>query len=213
VSHEKVVLVEDQLLVRTAVRRLLEAEGFEVVSEAVDAAAGTEAVIRERPDICLMDINIPGGGIKATREITRRAPGTTVVMLTASSDHEDLVDSVRAGASGYLLKDMNPERLPEALRGVLAGEAAVPRELMAHLITDLQTQGRRRTVVGKNGRAELTAREFEVLDMLCDGLSNAAIGERLAISQVTVRRHTSSVVRKLGARDRDEAVALVEDTL
>jgi DNA-binding NarL/FixJ family response regulator len=208
-----VVLVEDQLLVRTAVRRLLEAEGFEVVSEAVDAAAGTEAVIRERPDICLIDVSVPGGGITATREITRRTPETTVVMLTASSDHEDLLDSIRAGASGYLLKDMNPERLPAALRGVLAGEAAVPRALMAHLLTDLQTQGRRRAVVGKNGRAELTGREFEVLAMLCDGLSNAAIAERLSISPVTVRRHTSSVVQKLGARDRDEAVALVEGAL
>jgi DNA-binding NarL/FixJ family response regulator len=213
VSLERVVLVEDQLLVRTAVRRLLEAEGFEVVSEAVDAAAGTEAVIRERPDICLIDVSVPGGGIKATREITRRAPETTVVMLTASSDHEDLLDSIREGASGYLLKDMNPERLPAALRGVLAGEAAVPRGLMAHLITDLQTQGRRRAVVGRNGRAELTAREFEVLAMLCDGLSNAAIAKRLSISPVTVRRHTSSVVQKLGARDRDDAVALVEGAL
>jgi DNA-binding NarL/FixJ family response regulator len=84
---------------------------------------------------------------------------------------------------------------------------------MAHLITDLQTQGRRRAVVGRNGRAELTAREFEVLAMLCDGLSNAAIAKRLSISPVTVRRHTSSVVQKLGARDRDDAVALVEGAL
>ena len=209
----RVVLVEDQPLVRTAVRRLLEADGFQIVAEAGDAAAGTEAVRRETPDLCLMDISIPGGGIPATREISRRSPGTTVVILTASADHEDLIDSIRAGAAGYLLKGMDPQRLSDALRGVLAGEAAIPRPLMAQLITDLQTQGRRRTVVGKNGRAELTAREFEVLDLLCDGLGNAAIAKRLSISPVTVRRHTSTVVHKLGARDRDEAVALVEDAL
>ena len=205
------VLVEDQQLVRTAVRHLLEADGFAVVSEAADAAAGTEAVIRERPDICLMDIGIPGGGISATREISRRAPGTAVVMLTASDDHEDLLESIRAGASGYLLKDMDPGRLPAALRGVLAGEAAVPRTLTAQLITEIQTQGRRRTVVGKNGRAELTAREVEVLELLCDGLTNADVAKRLSISPVTVRRHASEVVRKLGVRTRGEAVALFKD--
>jgi DNA-binding NarL/FixJ family response regulator len=208
-----VVLVEDQLLVRTVVRRLLEADGFAVVSEAADAAAGTEAVIRERPDICLMDIGIPGDGISATREISRRAPGTIVVMLTASDDHEDLIESIRAGASGYLLKDMDPRRLPHALRGALAGEAAVPRTLTARLITTIQTQGRRRTVVGKDGRAELTAREVEVLELLCEGLSNAEIAKLLSISPVTVRRHASEVVRKLGVKDRNEAIALVKDAL
>jgi DNA-binding NarL/FixJ family response regulator len=206
-----VVLVEDQPLVRTAVRRLLEAEDFVVAAEAGDAATGTEAVLRERPDICLMDIGIPGGGINATREICRRAPETVVVMLTASDDHEDLIDAIRAGASGYLLKGMDPRRLPNALQGVLAGEAAVPRTLMAQLITAMQAQGARRTVIGKNGRAELSRREFEVLELMCDGLSNSVIAKRLSISPVTVRRHASEVVRKLGVQDRDEAIALVRD--
>ena len=207
------VLVEDQPLVRTAVRRLLEAGGFEVVAEAEDAATGTDAVLRERPDLCLMDIELPGGGINATREIRRHAPETTVVMLTASDDHENLMESIQAGASGYLLKDMDPGRLPDALHGVLGGEAAVPRPLMAQLITALQSQSRRRTVVGKNGRAELSAREVEVLELLGEGLSNATVAERLSISSVTVRRHTSAVVQKLGVKDRDEAIALVRDAL
>jgi DNA-binding NarL/FixJ family response regulator len=208
-----VVLVEDQPLVRTAVRRVLEAGGFDVVAEAEDAAAGTDAVLRERPDLCLMDIERPGGGIDATREIRRQAPETTVVMLTASDNHEDLMQSIQAGASGYLLKDMDPSRLPNALHGVLAGEAAIPRALTAHLITALQSQSHRRTVVGKNGRAELTAREVEVLKLLGEGHSNAAVAERLSISSVTVRRHTSAVVQKLGVKDRDEAIALVRDAL
>jgi len=160
-----------------------------------------------------MDIAIPGGGIPATREITRRQPETAVVMLTASTDRQDLIDSIRAGAAGYLLKDMDPERLSLALRGVLAGETAIPRQLMAQLIQDLQTHGRRRTVVGKDGRAELTGREFEVLELLCDELTTAAIAERLSISAVTVRRHSSEIVRKLGVGDRDEAIALVKETL
>jgi two-component system nitrate/nitrite response regulator NarL len=213
VSQTTVVLAEDQPPVRSAVRRLLEADGFAMVAEADDADGAIEAVLAQAPDVCVVEVLLPGGGIRATREITRRAPQTTVVMLAASADREHLIDSIRAGASGYLLKDMDPERLTSALRRVLAGEPAIPRALMGHLIDDLRTHGRRRTVVGKRGRAELTSREFEVLELLCDGLETARIAERLSISGVTVRRHISEVVRKLGVRNRDEAVALVSDTL
>jgi two-component system nitrate/nitrite response regulator NarL len=213
VSQTTVVLAEDQPPVRSAVRRLLEADGFAMVAEADDADGAIEAVLAQAPDVCVVEVLLPGGGIRATREITRRAPQTTVVMLAASADREHLIDSIRAGASGYLLKDMDPERLTSALRRVLAGEPTIPRALMGHLIDDLRTHGRRRTVVGKRGRAELTSREFEVLELLCDGLETARIAERLSISGVTVRRHISEVVRKLGVRNRDEAVALVSDTL
>ena len=209
----RVVLVEGQELFRRTVRRLLEADGFTVVAEAEDADGAIEAVVEHRPDLCLIGVLIPGGGIRATREISRRVPATTVVMLTASTDRDHLLDSVRAGAAGYLLKDMDPERLTAALRGVLAGEAAIPRALMGELIGDLQTHGRRRLVIGKRGRAELTAREFEVLELLCDGLHTRKIAERLSISKVTVRRHISEVVRKLGVADRDEAVELVKESL
>ena len=194
-------------------RRLLEANDFEVVAEASDAEGGIEAALREAPDLCLVEVEIPGGGITVTRQITRRLRETTVVMLTASSDRDDLIDSIRAGAAGYLLKGMDPERLQIALRGVLAGEAAIPRPLMAQLIEDLHTHGRRRTAIGKEGRTELTGREFEVLELMCDGLTNRLIADRLSISPVTVRRHSSEIVRKLGVRDREQAVALVRDAL
>ena len=207
------MLVEDQPLVRMSVRRLLEASDFEVVAEASDAEGGIEAALREAPDLCLVEVEIPGGGITVTRQITRRLRETTVVMLTASSDRDDLIDSIRAGAAGYLLKGMDPERLQIALRGVLAGEAAIPRPLMAQLIEDLHTHGRRRTAIGKEGRTELTGREFEVLELMCDGLTNRLIADRLSISPVTVRRHSSEIVRKLGVRDREQAVALVRDAL
>jgi DNA-binding NarL/FixJ family response regulator len=196
-----------------SVRRLLEANDFEVVAEASDAEGGIEAALREAPDLCLVEVEIPGGGITVTRQITRRLRETTVVMLTASSDRDDLIDSIRAGAAGYLLKGMDPERLQIALRGVLAGEAAIPRPLMAQLIEDLHTHGRRRTAIGKEGRTELTGREFEVLELMCDGLTNRLIADRLSISPVTVRRHSSEIVRKLGVRDREQAVALVRDAL
>ncbi len=209
-----VVLVEDEDLVRASVRKILGRSGFSVRAEAATAQEGVEAALRERPDICLVDVGLPGGdGIEVARELTRSAPATAVVMLSASEGHDDLIDAIRAGAAGYLLKGMDPERLAHALRGVVEGEAAIPRPLMAHLVKELQTQGRRRTVIGKRGRVDLTSREWEVLDMLCEGLSTAEIAARLSLSPVTVRRHVSETMRKLGARDRAEAVALVEGRL
>ena len=122
-----------------------------------------------------------------------------------------MVDAIRAGASGYLVKSMDPDRIAHALRGVLAGEAAIPRFLMAELVRDLQTLGRQHVVAGRHGRADLTSREWEILGLMCDGLSGPNIAERLYISPVTVRRHSSEVVRKLGVRDRQEAIALIQD--
>lgn len=208
-----VILVEDEVIARTAVRRILEREGFVVRAEASSAEEGIQAALREQPDLCLIDIGIPGGGIAVVREVARRLPETAVVMLTASTDHADLLDAIRAGAGGYLLKSTDPDRLADALRGVLAGEAAIPRPLMAQLVKDLQTQGRRRSIVGRKGSVDLTSREWEVLELMCDGLSGKQIAKRLGLSPVTIRRHSSTIVRKLGARNRAEAIALVEDRL
>jgi DNA-binding NarL/FixJ family response regulator len=209
-EQPQVTLIEDEPVARASIRRVLQESGFSVEGEATTAEAGISLASRVRPAICLIDVSLPGGGIRAAREIARRLPETAVVMLSASSDHDDVIDSIRAGAAGYLLKSMNPDRLAHALRGVLEGEAAIPRSLMAHLVKDLQTQGRRRLIAGRNGRAELTSREWEVLGLMCDGLSGPEIAERLSISRVTVRRHASQVVKKLGVRDRAEAVALVQ---
>jgi len=159
----------------------------------------------------LVDLYMPGGGIRVVREVSRRIPGALVVVLTASEDPDDLADAIRAGACGYLVKSMDPDRIVHALRGVLAGEAAIPRFLVAGLVRDLQTLGRKRVIAGRNGRADLTSREWEVLGLMCDGLNGPSIAERLYISPVTVRRHSAEVVRKLGVRDRGEAIALVQE--
>ncbi len=206
-----IVLIEDEPVTRTALRRLLEGAGFEVRAEAADADTAIEVSVRERPRLCLVDLYMPGGGVRVVREVCRRAPEALVVVLTASSDRDDLVDAIRAGASGYLVKSMDPDRIAPALRGVLAGEAAIPRFLVAELVRDLQTLGRQRVVAGRHGRADLTSREWEILGLMCDGLSGPRIAERLYISPVTVRRHSAEVVRKLGVRDRGEAIALVQE--
>jgi DNA-binding NarL/FixJ family response regulator len=206
----RALIADDHALARAGIRESLEAGGFEVVAEAADAATAVELAQLERPDVCVLDVHMPGGGIGAAAEIGRLLPGTAVVMLTVSRNDGDLFDALRAGAAGYLLKDTDPARLPHALRGVMAGEAAVPRELVARVIDEFRTGGRRRRLpaIGRRG-AELTSREWQVLDLLAEGLTTAAVAERLFVAPVTVRRHISAILRKLDVPDRESAVELL----
>lgn len=179
-------------------------------AEVADGERAVELALAEKPDVCLLDISMPGGGgIKAATRISEALPGTAIVMLTAFAGDEELFDSLKAGAAGYLLKETDPERLPFALRGILDGEAAVPRRLVARLIDEFRSQGRRRRVpmVGKRG-PELTARQWEVLELMGEGHTTTEIGRRLDVSPTTVRRHVSDIISKLGVSDRREAIAL-----
>ena len=206
----RVLIADEQPTARAALRSLLEDNGFEVCAEVGNAEVAVEVARRERPDICLMDVSLPGGGILATRELAAKVPNAAVVILTGSRQRNDLLDAIRAGAAGYLLKGMNPDRIPHALRGVMNGEAAIPRTLVPSLVDELRTHGRRRRLLGGKGVSELTAREWEVLDLMCQDLTTEEIARRLFVDAVTVRRHASSVVSKLGVGSREEAVALVE---
>jgi DNA-binding NarL/FixJ family response regulator len=133
-------------------------------------------------------------------------------MLTVSRDDSDLFDALRAGAQGYLLKDTDPVRLPHALRGVLAGEAALPRALVARVIDEFRDRGRRKKLTFANRRGvELTSREWEVLDLMYQKLSTAEIAERLFVSQVTVRSHIAAILKKLRVDSREEALKLMEE--
>jgi DNA-binding NarL/FixJ family response regulator len=202
------VIVDEQPMARESLRRVLERDGFAVVAESADAGRAVEVALRERPDLCVIDVLLAHAK-EAILEIAAEAPGTSIVVLTDSHDRGHFFDALRAGAVGYLLKNMDPERIPHALRGVLAGEAAIPRTLVASLVSEFRTQGRRRLVVGRRGRAELTRREWEVAELMLDGLETQRIGKRLYLSPITVRRHVSSIVGKLGVRDRGEAVDLL----
>jgi DNA-binding NarL/FixJ family response regulator len=205
----RVLVADDHVPTRAGVRLALEQGDMLVCAEAATAQAAVSAALRERPDVCLLDIHMPGSGIKAAGEISARLPETPVVMLTVSSADEDIFDSLRAGARGYLLKDMDPARLPAAVRGVLAGEAALPRPLATRLINEFRARGRRLRLALPDGRAvELTPREWDVFELLCENHGTAEIADRLFLSPVTVRRHTSTIVRKLDVSSRDEAVRL-----
>ena len=179
-----------------------------VCAETADADAATEAVIAMNPDLLVIDVLLPGDAIGAMERITCDRPTTAIVVVTASRERDHFLESVRAGAAGYLLKDMDPDRLPNALRGVLAGEAAIPRPLVASLVTELRSRGQRKQLLGAAGRVELTSREWDVAELLAEGMQTAQMAERLGLSPVTVRRHISEVVRKLEVSDR-AAVARV----
>lgn len=193
------------------VRRALEGnEDFVVCAVAADAVQAVQAAVRKRPDVCLLDIRMPGGGIAAAWEIAARLPQVKIVMLTVSDDDVDLFAALRAGADGYLLKTMNLKRLPDALAGVCSGEAAMQRTLVARVLDRFHGQEPRwRHSVGSEpvGR-RLTSREWEVLDMLAQGRSTAEIAQRLVISTSVVRVHIASIVHKLEVADRVAVIQL-----
>lgn len=208
--HEPtVVLADDHPVIRLGLRMALMRGGFQVLAEAGDGDAAVNAVIRERPDVCLLDIYMPGGGIEAAARIAEIAPAAAVVMLTVSNSTEDLLAAVRAGAVGYLPKDTAPDRLPDALRGVLRGEAALPRTLVGRVLHELRDFPIAEESPVRVDGVELTARESEIMRMLRTGLSTVEIGERLSLSPVTVRRHISAGVAKLGVADRDAAIRAI----
>ena len=180
-----------------------------VVAEAADAQGAVEAALEHRPDVCLLDVYMPGQGITAAAELAEALPEMAVVMLSVSDSDEDLFEALRAGACGYLLKDTDPGRLPNALRAVLDGEAPLPRVLTARLITEFRRRGKQRRLADADGAlVTLSERESEVLELLRTELTTKQIAERLGISPVTVRRHISDIIKKLRVPDRGAALKL-----
>jgi DNA-binding NarL/FixJ family response regulator len=204
-----VLLAEADRPTRMGLRLALARGGFEVTAEARDTAAAVDAADRERPELALIAADLPGDGIAAARTIAARLPATRIVVLTPEEDGDELVAAVLAGAIGYLGKDVSPERLPHALRGVLAGEAALPRRHTAHVLESLRGRDARRARVLGRTRTFVTDRQWEILQMLAEGRSTAEMARRLGISEVTARRHISSVLPKLGLKDRESAVELM----
>ena len=205
-ERPRVVLADDHAPTRAGVSAALRGDGFDVCAEAQDAPSAVAAALEFRPDLCVLDVEMPGGGIAAAVAIRARAPEVVVVMLSESEDAEDFFDALHAGARGFLHKEMNPDRLGVALRGALGGEPAIPRRLVNRLVDQVttQTQGQ----PGRDPRFPLTAREWEVLDLLVENATTKEIARRLGVSDVTVRRHISHLVQKLGVADREAAVVL-----
>lgn len=207
-----IVLADDHPPTREGLRVILQESGWEVLAMAADAGDAVALTLEHLPDVCLLDVNMPGSGVTACDEICRRAPRTAVVMLTVSAEASDLLDALKVGARGYLLKDIAPDRLGAALRDVLRGEAALPRSLTARLIEEFRGREQRSRFRSLRKRgAELTEKEWEVLELMREGRTTAQMAEGLSVSPVTVRTHVSAIMRKLKVGSRDEAVRVLDE--
>jgi DNA-binding NarL/FixJ family response regulator len=208
----RILLADDHAGSREEIVAMLAAAPeFVVCAEVADAAAAVDEAVRKRPDLCLLDIRMPGSGIAAAWEISARLPATKVVMLTASDDDFDLLAALRAGACAYLLKDADSETLVSTLRKVLGGEAVISAALVARLVEEFRERGpKRRSLVADQSGRQLTSREWEVLELVRTGLTTAQIARRLSLTDATVRSHVAAVLKKLRVPDRAAAVRLFD---
>jgi DNA-binding NarL/FixJ family response regulator len=207
----RVLIADDQQLVRSGFRMMLEAEGdIEVVAEAADGQEAVELTKSARPDVALLDLRMPRmDGIQATELIAKGTPGGTRVLVVTTFDADEYVyAALRAGASGFLLKDAPPEELAVAVRVIAGGEALLAPSVTRRLIEEFARlqPGRQQNLEG------LTEREMEVLRLVARGLSNAEIARELVIGETTVKTHVGNVLMKLGLRDRAQAVVVAYET-
>jgi DNA-binding NarL/FixJ family response regulator len=212
----KVLLVDDQTLIRQGIRLLLEIEpDIQVVGQAGNGRAAIEQVEALHPDVVLMDVRMPEmDGVAATRELSAHHPEVKVIILTTFEDDETVFEGLKAGARGYLLKDISSEEMAQAVRKVAAGEALIEPRLTRKVLAEFSrlASATDRQPVSRKGSATdplplpLTERELDVLQALARGLSNREIADQLVITEGTVKNHVSNLIEKMGVRDRTQAI-------
>ena len=202
----RVVLVDDQTLVRQGIRSLLELAGdIAIVAEAVDGEDGLVVIARERPDVVLLDVRMPRkGGLDVLRELQATQSLPPTILLTTFDDDEALIEAVKAGARGYLLKDVSLEQLTGAIRAVAAGETMIRPAVTERVLRGLEHV--RRDFDALDPPDPLTKRETEILRLMAGGYSNREIADALGTAEGTIKNHASSILSKLGVRDRTRAV-------
>ena len=203
----RVMLVDDHAFVRSAIRQALTSPDIEIVGEAPSGEEALKVAPTLRPDVLLVDIDLPGmSGLRLLRELRPRLPDAKFVMLTVSTSQVDVLEAVRLGAVGYLTKDLDADALLRSIRGVRDGDLAMPRRIAARTIQDLVAGvGMRGVEHGAPGLDSLSPREEEILRLLAEGMTDREIGEGLTISTRTVESHVSNILRKLDARNRASA--------
>ena len=208
-SGISVVMADDHAQVRSILRAALEEGGCEVVGEGSTADEAVRLAVAHEPDVALLDIHMPGNGIGAARRISQELPQTAIVMLTSSREDGDLFDAVRAGASGYLIKGSDPGEIPQQLRDVLAGKAAMPAHLVARVLEEFRAPRKGLLRTSTTAADKLSPREREIMELLADGMSTDDVAHQLFVSPTTVRVHVSSVLRKLRVKDREGAFRVI----
>ena len=199
----RIYIVDDHSLFRDGLISLLEADGHQVVGQAGDGLTAIEAVPSLLPDLILMDINMPRmNGIEALRQIKASRPETRVIMLTVSEDEDNLVDAIRSGADGYLLKHLNAREFLEMVNGLERGEAAITRQMTMRLLKHMTSNE------PSGEHVLLSEREIEILKLVASGKSNQSIADQLSISENTVKYHLKNILQKLGVSNRTEAVTI-----
>jgi DNA-binding NarL/FixJ family response regulator len=197
----RVVVVDDHHLFRQGLKAVLEAEGFDVVGEAVSGEHAVEVAAAVEPEVVIMDLHMPGiSGVEATRRIRERLPSARVLVVTVSAADADVVGAMLAGASGYLLKDTPPAQIAAGVRATAAGDAMLSPDVTARLLRRVQPAAEELTVP-----SELSERELQVLNLITEGLDNAEIAERLVISPTTAKNHVSNILAKMGVESRVQA--------
>lgn len=206
-SMMRVLLADDHALFRDGVASLLGAWDMEVVGQACDGGDAIEQSLRLRPDLVLMDVRMPNvGGLEATRRIKASLPGVKIVMLTVSDDEQDLFEAIKAGAEGYLLKNMSGEEFGRMLADLAGGHAPISRALAGKLLREFARQSR--AEAAQKAGDDLTDREKEVLQLVARGAPNKGIAQELGISENTVNYHMKNILGKLHARNRAEAAVV-----
>ena len=200
----RLMLADDHRMLREGLRRSMTEQGFSVVGEAADGAQAVELAHRLQPDVVLMDVTMPElDGVGATREIRASLPNVRVVMLTMHADEDVLASAIRAGASGYLVKDCSTREIAEAVRMAASGETIISPNLAASMLDEVRKLD---APAQTEEQRVVTRREEEVLQLIANGCSTPEVAEQLYISQKTVKNHLASIYQKLDARDRTQAV-------
>jgi DNA-binding NarL/FixJ family response regulator len=211
----RVLIADDQLLVRSGFRMILSAAGIPVVAEAADGGQAVAAALKHRPDVVLMDIRMPEmDGLEATRRILA-APATRgcqIIILTTFDLDQYVYAALTAGASGFLLKDVSPEQLAGAVRLVRSGDALLAPSITRRLVERFAPHAAASRSAVHSDLSELTPRELEVLRLLAHGLNNAELAAQLTLSEATIKTHVARILAKLQLRDRVQAVVLAYET-
>ncbi len=206
----RVLLADDHALFLDGLRNLLNLHGIQVVGIARNGMEALEKTLQLRPDLVLMDMRMPGcDGITSLKLIKAEWPESKIVMLTTSTEEEDLLEAIRSGASGYLLKSLETGPFLKYLEDVMNGEPAIARELSAILWKEVANHGDNSLEIRDHSQAvELTARQIEILQLVAQGLQNKEIAEQLCVSEHTIKYHISEILQRLQVKNRDQAVAL-----